>query len=82
MSEERADTRTALIACIMSNAFRDTKKQKKPYKIQDFMPQKKRKSRKKAPEQIVSAFQLWNAALGGKERGRVYGRSGGNKKGN
>ena len=38
--EEKRDRRFAMIAMILANVNRDSKKKKKPYEISDFMPKK------------------------------------------
>ncbi|MFI5223667.1 MAG: DUF4035 domain-containing protein [Nitrospirales bacterium] len=35
--EERADMRVAMLASVLANVNRDSKKKKEPYKIEDFM---------------------------------------------
>ena len=44
-AEKRLDQRTALIAMILANANRDTKKRREPFTLEDFMP--------KAAEQVL-----------------------------
>ena len=38
-SAERADYRAGVIASVVANAHRDTKKRKKPFQPKDFMPE-------------------------------------------
>lgn len=42
--EERADLRSAIVACVIANANRDPKKRPRPFSPQDFMPLAKRQS--------------------------------------
>ena len=42
IDNKNADRRSALIASILANANRDTKKKRKPFTIDDFMPKIKK----------------------------------------
>ena len=46
VDNRNADRRSALIASILANANRDSKKKKKPFTIDDFMPKQKREKKK------------------------------------
>lgn len=61
--EQRADTRSALIAMILANANRDPKRRSQPYTIKDFMLFSKDQQRgarygEKAP---VTSTEDWNS---------------------
>ena len=65
--EERADWRAGMIAATIANIFRDTKKRRKPYKPQDFMPKLEEKREQTWQEQL-QIVRMLNAAFGGKEK--------------
>jgi hypothetical protein len=54
--------RTAMICCIIANANRDPKKKSTPFKINDFMPQEKKKM---TAEQIEKFLKMLTLAMGG-----------------
>lgn len=53
--EDRADLRSAIVACVIANANRDTEKQPQPFKVSDFMPSFDR-PKKETPEQTWNKF--------------------------
>lgn len=64
--EERGDLRSGIVASTIANANRDTRKQRKPFKPEDFMPKFETAEPKTAP-QILSIVEELNAAFGGKD---------------
>lgn len=62
--EKRADIRAAIVAQTMANIHRG--KNKKAYKLDDFMPQFERP--KQAPEQMIDIFKRLELALNGNNR--------------
>jgi hypothetical protein len=60
------DMRTARICCILANINRDTKKKRKPFTEDDFMPQEKAKNKPQTPEQMANILKLFTIANGGK----------------
>lgn len=50
----------------MANAYRDPKKKRQPFKVEDFMP-KKQTVKQQSPEDLMAMMRAWNAALGGTE---------------
>jgi len=67
--QENLDFRTAIIASIIANVNRDTKKKSTPYKPQDFMPSRHRKPQRKniSEDQKREHYRILNASMGGKE---------------
>jgi hypothetical protein len=65
----RQDWAMAQISAILANANRDTKKRKRPFKTDDFMPQFGRAAATKTQtsEQILRTIEQINMALGGKD---------------
>jgi len=55
---------TGVVSSIIANAHRDTKRQKKPFSPEDFMPggRRKRKKKQMSPEQIQAEFNRFLAA--------------------
>jgi hypothetical protein len=65
--EEAEDFRSAQIACLFANAFRDQKKRRSPFTIDDFMPSRAAEpKRNQTPEEMLTVVMAINAALGGK----------------
>lgn len=67
--EERADLRSAIVACTVANAFRDPKKHPKPYSARDFMPKfgPGEEEEGQTVEEQLALVELLNAAYGGKD---------------
>ena len=63
MGEERADYRAGIVAATVANSTRDSKKHRKPYRPQDFMPYLE-KPRQSWQDQLRIVEQL-NAAFNG-----------------
>jgi len=68
IDEEQKDYRTALICSVIANVFRDKKKRRKPFKPQDFMPQRRKQKRKQTWQEQLALVQILNVAFGGKDR--------------
>lgn len=67
---EVEDLRAGIVASVVANANRDPKKQRKPFKPQDFMPQWERHNTdEQTPEEQRKVIEMWNALLGGKTQG-------------
>lgn len=62
--QENLDVRAALICTTLANIYRDPKKRRKAFEVQDFMPQRRPK-RKKSEEQVKDELMALNIALGG-----------------
>lgn len=68
--EERADTRSAIVAATVANTARDPKKRRRPFTWQEFMPRFERKQ-SQTWEQQLRIVEMFNVALGGRDlRGR------------
>lgn len=70
--ETRADLRNAILATIMANAFRDTKKHKKPFDVWDFMPNFEDFTEEEKPStnNLLQKIEQINRILGGKDNRR------------
>ncbi len=65
---ERQDLQAAIIACTIANANRDPKKQRKPFKLEDFMPKFDRsKPNEVSWKDKLTIVEILNAAFGGKD---------------
>lgn len=62
-TESRLDYRAALICTVLAEINRDRKKRPKPFKPDDFMPQKPKKKLK--PEQMVKSLEVITQMMGG-----------------
>lgn len=60
--DERENFRAGLVAAAVYNRHRDGKKERKPYRPEDFMP---RLVEKAEPEVLLEKIQHITAALGG-----------------
>jgi hypothetical protein len=73
-AERRADSRAALVASVIANVNRDTKRKPQPFTVADFLPptpeaQRKAKAKKKQAqsiEQQAALLQALTAAWGRK----------------
>lgn len=64
--EEPADVHAATIATLIANANRNSKKQPKPFRVQDFLlSETAKQSGPKTPDQLLAIAEIANAALGG-----------------
>lgn len=62
---EVEDLRAAIIASTIANANRDPKKQRKPYKPRDFMPQWDRPpAKEQTAEEQRKIIEMWQKLLG------------------
>jgi len=66
------DYRSALICTLLAEVNRDRKKRPKPFKPQDFMPQ--RETHRMSEDQVKSRLAAINYALGGKVEGENDGQ--------
>lgn len=77
--EWRADLRAGIIASTVANGNRDPKKQKKPFRPEDFMYEFGKRNEEPTPEDRTAALlrqaEMINAALGGKDL-RKHGNTG------
>lgn len=77
-AEERADLRTAQIASLIANIYRDEKKKPAPYTPKDFMPDYAAKTEGPKPQQtwqrMKAIVKQNNRDLGGREVVDVRGR--------
>jgi len=65
--EAREDARHGLRAAILANVHRDPKA--KPFEPQDFIPRFRSPEKvKQSPAQQLKVVELWNKALGGRDR--------------
>lgn len=67
---ENDDFRTAHIVCTLANINRDRKRRKKPYEIQEFMPDRRGKKKQQAREpqsweKMLALAKMFHVALGG-----------------
>jgi len=63
---EVEDLRAGIVAATVANANRDPKKQRKPYRPQDFMPQwDRQRSEEQTPEEQKRIIEMWHALLAG-----------------
>jgi hypothetical protein len=67
--EEAMDARFAVLSCLIANAHRG--KRRKPFRVQDFMPQR-RKAEAKAQtwQEQLAIVKQWHLLFGGKEAPR------------
>ena len=56
-NEKIADHRTARICWLIAETNRNSKKRPRPYKIEDFMPQSKKKE-EQTPEQMLNVLKV------------------------
>lgn len=74
--EERDYWRTGVIASTIANVNRDTKKKPKPFKVEDFMPRKRKRKKPMYTDEQLRAIERINKLLGisadylGAKRGR------------
>lgn len=61
---EVEDLRAGIVASTIANANRDPKKQRKPFKPQDFMPKWDTQSDTQTPEDHRRIIEMWQAVLG------------------
>lgn len=61
------DFRSARLACILTNAFRNTEKQPEPFELEDFflIEPEQIPNRKQDPEDMLVMVQALNAFYGG-----------------
>lgn len=67
---ERGDLQAGIVASTIANVHRDSKKQKKPFEPQDFMPDFEAAGQKKqgrTMDQLLAKVRQLNALFGGKE---------------
>ena len=65
--EKLNDRRIARVCCVLANVNRNSKKQKKPFTEEDFMPvQKKKSTTPQTTEDMVNVVIALNRAFGGK----------------
>ena len=65
--QDRHDRRVALVCMVTANMLRG--KKRKPFRMQDFMPKKRKR---KTTQQMIQFVQVLNAALGGKDLRRGH----------
>ena len=64
--QERYDRRAALVSSVIANVNRNTKKRKRPYTVQDFMPRAgKKKSKKMTNNELLKKVESLNVIFGG-----------------
>lgn len=61
----RADLRIAQLCAIIANVYRDSRKRKKPFTAQDFMPDFSEKQGQ-TPDQQIGMMKMLAAAMGGR----------------
>lgn len=64
---EMEDWRAGMVAATIANVNRDTKKQRKPYEPQDFMPKRAAITEDQDADEIERVLKMWEAVLGGKD---------------
>lgn len=67
---ERADLRSATVACIIAECNRDTKKRQRPFTPGDFMYSKKKKTDRMTAETMLKTVEEMNKLFGGKDKRR------------
>ena len=72
--QERRDLRSAIVASIIAESNRDTKKRHKPFTPADFMYSKKRPSNKMTPESMLKTVEEMNVMFGGIDKRRKNAR--------
>lgn len=65
--EQVADNRSGMLACLIANANRDTKKHPRPFTPKDFIPDYERRGKEQTPEEMIQVARMWNAMYGGTE---------------
>ncbi len=75
--KKEAFYRSGIVASVIANCHRDPKKRKKPYKVEDFMPQdKKEKTQKQNWESQLKMIKALNSAMGGTDKTKDRSRGG------
>jgi hypothetical protein len=64
--ETRADLRAAIVACTIANANRNPKKQRRPFKPADFMPEFGARPQQSWQSQLA-LIEMLNEVFGGKD---------------
>jgi len=64
--EKRWDSRFASVMALLANIHRDSKKRKRPYKTEDFMPTEKRQ--KQTWQEQLKTVEMITRRMGGEDR--------------
>jgi len=58
VDQERLDFRSAIVASTIANAFRDSKKKKEPFTVDDFMPTRAQKKKTQSVDDAKAAVKM------------------------
>lgn len=61
--ERRDDARFALLCAVLANCHRDPKRRPKPYQVEDFMPEKRPKTRAEHEARLRQFAHAMNARI-------------------